>query len=48
MADRTPPAETEQAKALTIEEEVAQKLSVIKISQDDINVWGEQGKDSGQ
>lgn len=33
---------------MTLEEEVAQKLAVAKISQEDINAWGTVGKDSGQ
>lgn len=46
MADGTR-VESEQAKTMTLEEEVAQKLAVAKISQDDIDAWGTVGKDSG-
>ena len=46
MADGTR-VESEQAKTMTLAEEVAQKLAVAKISQEDINAWGTVGKDSG-
>lgn len=38
--------ESEPVKTMTLEEEVAQKLAVAKISQDDINSWVPTGKES--